>query len=37
MAQMYMVVPSGPIDILYNGKYQGSKSAHGSEAYKDFE
>lgn len=37
MAQMYMVVPAGSIDILYSGKYQGSESAHGSEAYKDFE
>lgn len=36
IAQMYMVVPSGDIGKLYNGKYQGSDTARGSESYKDF-
>lgn len=36
MAQMYMVVPSGNTSITYNGKYQNSTEAKGSEISKDF-
>lgn len=36
MAQMYMVVPAGRIADLYNGKYQNSTDAAGSQINRDF-
>lgn len=37
MAQMYMVVPAGRITDLYNGKYQNSADAAGSQINRDFQ
>lgn len=37
MAQMYMVVPAGRITDLYNGKYQNSTDAAGSQINRDFQ